>query len=444
MYKSRIQKWKLDKNNKLGDMLFLRHKNEERRAIQKSTIFNINGEPVDWNDVQRYFKRRKEGEELLAASRYAMPSTPPHIEYRTPSPPLSHPQYAPSPRSLAAPQDTAIPEQLFYNINVYLDGSFRSGNWVPDLYGILTSLKAEANTRRHSDQEFRDYTMMAANLVERSLFAEARRVLSLASGVVVDVIRRRDPRSLHILFDTIVSLLGIERVEIVVMFQKYFADLASTLVPVGHPWGEIFRLLGTINITQLAAVSIQSWKCFLNVYETNLGRYNQDRVYCYTQYLRQSIGLVDAERLLRHLLADCGRMRGMTAFMTMGVMYSLVINLIQQQKYVDAEKLAFDLLTRAEASPVRDAMKGRALELMAGTQYLQGKKTLAETNMRSSILHEDVFLSGKGCTSIRLRIVLESWLRDLNRETDADEVKAEIDQLIGEDEIDREGLGCES
>ena len=190
MYKSRIQKWKLDKNNKVGDMLFLRHKNEERRAIQKSTIFHIRGQPVDWNEAPQYFKEEKGGEELLASSRYVMPSTPPHIEYRTPSPPLSHPQYAPSPRTLAAPQDIAIPEQLFYNINVYLDGSFRSGNWVPGLGGGLISLKAEANTRRLCDQKFHGYIMMAADLVKRRLFIEARRLLSLASSVVVDVIRR--------------------------------------------------------------------------------------------------------------------------------------------------------------------------------------------------------------------------------------------------------------
>ena len=191
-------------------------------------------------------------------------------------------------------------------------------------------------------------------------------------------------------------------------------------------------------------MSIQSWECFLNVYETNLGRYNQDRAFCYIEYLSSGIDLVDAERLLRHFLADCGRVLGVTAFMTMGVVHSLMDNLIRQQKYVNAEKLAYDLLTRAEASPVRYAIEGRALELVAIIQYLQGKRTLAETYMRSSILHEDKSLSLEGCNSIRYRIVLESWLRDWNRETEADEVKAEIDQLIGEDEIDREGHRYES
>jgi len=188
MYKSRIQKWGLDKSNKLDDMLFLRHKNEERRANQKFTIFHIRGQPVDWDDVERYFKRKKEGQELLASSCYIMPSTPPHIEYRTPSPPLSYPQYAPPPRSLAAPQDMTIPEELFYNINVYLDGAFRSGNWVPDSGGWLTNLKAEANTRRFCDEQFYEYGIVASNLVKRGLFVEARRVLSLASAAVVDII----------------------------------------------------------------------------------------------------------------------------------------------------------------------------------------------------------------------------------------------------------------
>jgi len=219
-------------------------------------------------------------------------------------------------------------------------------------------------------------------------------------------------------------LLQKECVKVVVLLRGYFAEVASKLVPVGHPWGEIFSLFGKIDITQLANVLIQSWACLNNVYKTNLGLYNQERVSCYIQYLRRSIDPVDAERPLRNLLADCDRVWGITAITSMTVVYYLADNLRRQREYVDAERLAFDLLTRVKASPMRDVMEGGALELMARTQYVQEKNALAEKNMQSSILHEDRISGMAGSTaSIRRRIALESWLRDWNRESDADVVR---------------------
>ncbi len=58
-YKSHIIKWGFDKKNKESEVLAIVRKKIERERMGKATEFFLRGRPYDFEDAERYLKRRK-------------------------------------------------------------------------------------------------------------------------------------------------------------------------------------------------------------------------------------------------------------------------------------------------------------------------------------------------------------------------------------------------
>ncbi|KAE8448607.1 hypothetical protein EG329_009032 [Mollisiaceae sp. DMI_Dod_QoI] len=84
MYKDRIKKWGLDKNNKEHEMLAIVRKKTERDAIGKQTKFRLRGRIVTMDQVLHYLNRK----EKFKNRGSPFPSTPSDLSCRTPSPAL--------------------------------------------------------------------------------------------------------------------------------------------------------------------------------------------------------------------------------------------------------------------------------------------------------------------------------------------------------------------
>ena len=82
MYKDRIMKWRLDKNNKQGDLLAMLCKNIEREAVGKQGSFRVRLQPVTMEQVLHYFNRKNNMRDQKA---YRVPK-PSDVSCRTPSP----------------------------------------------------------------------------------------------------------------------------------------------------------------------------------------------------------------------------------------------------------------------------------------------------------------------------------------------------------------------
>ena len=193
MYKSRITKWRLDKNCKAREMKAVAWKKVARDAVGKATSFRIRGRSIDIEEVRRYY-RRKNGlslEEVVARDKAPVADTPSAVDYSTPgasaSPRANHSIYVPragntivtddddphnqislpqwedsghrtsrplrsfdlannrfirvneNPRrlayandvspSLTPPRDLLIPELIFLAIKTDVEGSFEPGIW---------------------------------------------------------------------------------------------------------------------------------------------------------------------------------------------------------------------------------------------------------------------------------------------------------------------------
>ena len=59
MYISRLEAWGLVKNKKVGDMVFLMHKYQQRQALGKNTAFTVRGKEISYEKVKYYFEKRK-------------------------------------------------------------------------------------------------------------------------------------------------------------------------------------------------------------------------------------------------------------------------------------------------------------------------------------------------------------------------------------------------
>jgi tetratricopeptide (TPR) repeat protein len=58
MFKQRIARWKLDKNNKKHEMKAIRRITERRRSMGKATVCHLRGRIVDAAEIRRYFSRK--------------------------------------------------------------------------------------------------------------------------------------------------------------------------------------------------------------------------------------------------------------------------------------------------------------------------------------------------------------------------------------------------
>ena len=108
-----------------------------------------------------------------------------------------------------------------------------------------------------------------------------------------------------------------------------------------------------------------------------------------------------------------------------------------QRRFAEAEQLGLDVLSQAEEQGLCK-QQAEALALLAHSQYLQNKRCLAEENLRHAL---QLAISLWGRTDpyvLGLMIELEGWLREWGREDEADRLKAEIDEVVGRDEIDEE------
>ena len=85
MYKSRITLWGLDKNNKEREMRAIVRKYKRRAEQRKASTCQVRGKAVDYQEIVRYFARKRISIEDIMARRATSP-TPEAVVCFTPVP----------------------------------------------------------------------------------------------------------------------------------------------------------------------------------------------------------------------------------------------------------------------------------------------------------------------------------------------------------------------
>ena len=109
MYKTRLAKWGLYKNNRELEMKAIFSKLTECVAAGKECSFELRGHKVDLRDCERYFKRKCFNIRDVISWKAAHTTTPSGLRCFTPEP----------------------QERLLADVRTYFLGCFENGIWVP-------------------------------------------------------------------------------------------------------------------------------------------------------------------------------------------------------------------------------------------------------------------------------------------------------------------------
>jgi hypothetical protein len=151
--------------------------------------------------------------------------------------------------------------------------------------------------------------------------------------------------------------------------------------------------------------------------------------------------LEEEERLLRGLLTQLGGGGGIPRVPTPRVMLNLAHNLNRQGRHDKAEKMAqevLSLLKKHEIYAKRIAERIECMKIVSRSQFNQGKTLKTERTMRKAIQMIVDQWGTQHSWVLEFNNVLEGWLRDWGQEEDANTLRGEIEELMGNDGIDEQ------
>ena len=327
---------------------------------------------------------------------------------------------------------------LFADIRSYVQGSISNGLWYPGNNGRLKTLHKQSADAAI----FYKLCYEATDCFRTSSVVQGRRLLSKAFSLLKPLLGEEEPRLLEKLIDMMVYLKQIGYVDICAMIQNHIAELARTILHEKPLWRRICISLCYPDPDHKELL-IQSWHSLTDAFEYVPGvgkRLSHESVTSETNLyhrLYRSTEPRRVEKLLRGLIEryEWEMQKPDTTLLYLVNMLSDILH--TQRRYVEKELLVEDALSRArDAGCLSRAHEATLTESIALVQYELWKDDLAETSMRNAMaLYADEYGEDHsvvmGCSRI-----LEGWLRKWGRDADADQMSAEIDELIGPDDID--------
>jgi hypothetical protein len=227
------------------------------------------------------------------------------------------------------------------------------------------------------------------------------------------------------------------RPEIAKLLLGHVVNISTTLRAKGHPWAHIWRLIGMLEEDALELAFIQSWRCAIDSFEKSLGPFHKLSIECNLDLIVRVYSPIEVDSLLRRLLSQLEKESSIPNSQTLRVKVNMGWNLVDQERYAEAEQLGQDVVSQAEEI-CSFSRKLEALDLIAHSQYPQNQRISAEKNLRHAI---QIAAETWGMTdpwTLDSMIILEGWLQEWGQEEEADRLKTEIDDAIGRDEVDEE------
>ncbi|PVH81966.1 hypothetical protein DL98DRAFT_514339 [Cadophora sp. DSE1049] len=344
--------------------------------------------------------------------------------------------HSPSP-----PRTLLVSENMLHSIKAYFENSCR--NMILDENGaLLAPTGAKVNNDLCND--FDSYCFSATMFIEKGLYVESRRALSKASALIEPILRAEHPRTFACFLEVFIHLLQTGLPEVANVMRNFIQGMAARVTHPDQPWGKICRLIGALDSECLEQAMGQFWKCSSDTFENELGTFNRLAVSVRLDYIKRVFGntnYLEEERLLRDLLVQSGNsFEGYTP----RVMLNLAHNLNRQGRHNEAEEIGHQVLSLIKENEARGQFiveKIDSLKLISRSQHSQKKELAAERTLRQAISMVVGEWGWKHSWAPEFMLVLEGWLRGWGREEDANVVRAEIDALMGRDEIDEELLG---
>ena len=418
MYKSRINKWGLDKNCKAKEMKAIARKKVERDAIGKASLFQIRGRQVDIEEVLRHFKRKRYQslEEMVARDKSPEARTPSDIDCLTPG--ASIPSLDSNDARLGSSISVTVAEANLVRSRTHSPQTLRSHRrktdhrapspavvrrrllsmnenlhrlfslirvspslepprdlLVPELMfsAIKTFLRSSLDGGFWSTNEagylvsrqlvsnavyeFSDYCYAATILLEKRLFVEARQLLFKACEKSVDIVEGGHPQTINTILYVYWFLENAGYCEAAI---KVFEHLRSTarMTPSSTPGFCQFienMLLLDQNVEEAYSTA---WKCSRSIMEQHVEPFSSTWLDSRLSYISSTHARScrQAEMSLRLLLTECEKHVGKSDPRYWGILSTLAWNLSFQQEFKEAEEVGLDMLQHAKAYKHKDVI----------------------------------------------------------------------------------------
>lgn len=429
MYKIRIKQWGLDKKSKENEMRAIVRKNKQLKNQGKPSTFRVRGRVVDYKDVVRYWERKGVPLEHVMAQR-TLSKTPEAVEC-----------FVPLPSPTRMPESITIAERVLVNIRDYFKGSFETGTWVAadPRYNCETT-KVRGNVLLHLKTLCQQCTA-AYILFTNDRFQEAGQSLISATSQIKRILLAEHPMTLAYLFELVSSGFQQRRLEIALAILRQFSALANILTGERHPLRSVCGLLASIQPSQLQDIVVKCSGSTVDHFESLAGPMNWSTL---SSRLRH-IGNINNEHdmghkafLLQDLLRKCEDALGSLDVRTFYVRLHIAWHYERKSDHVEAVRLAWDLIARAqclETSDERNHFTAEGLHIVAISQYDMGETYLAEVSLREAIHLRILGWGSRDSQAIVWLICLEQWLGEQGRLSAAAQVRKVWEDAL-QDSID--------
>jgi len=406
MYKSRFTLWGLDgKNNREREMSAAVRKRNQRTQQGKRSVFRIRGKPVDYQEMVRYFARKRLSIENVVAQRRAS-KTPEAVVCLTP---IISP--------IAIPAVYKTPQLLFTSIRDYVDGSFRSGFWIKTkpTESCCTARGASESAHRLSNLCYE-----VSALLDLDHLRAAKLVQDSAIGNVHQMLLDEDPFTLARLFNVFVKIFKWGRHEIALAVLKAIADIDAATLGQQHPLLRVAGFLLRLECSDIAEVGGKCLQVFGDQFEDVLGPMH------WTSLKIRLYEYAATDGHFRDLLRRCQSDLGVSDIRTIDVHLALLRNLYEGGDYGLAAEECYKMLSdthRIQNTDDAADLRAHILRLLARCENISSKWHLTTVHLREAI---DIRISVCGSlddVARRWLVRLQEWLTNYGREEEVAEVQ---------------------
>jgi hypothetical protein len=335
------------------------------------------------------------------------------------------------PRSPSPPLTLMIQEKLFFNVNAYVRGSHEGGMLTRFEEGMLTNIKSTRGDGVLG--QFSNLWTTGSQFMLAGSFIEGRRVFSKVSELLVAIVQEGDPSSLGYLLEMLLDV-GRKLPKLAALLRTHMNEMARSTFPQEHPWRNIMSVIANMDEPYLNETLFKSWGFANDVFEKSLGQFHPNYISSYTQYVSCVEDPVNMERIFRNLVeeGEFALLESDDRFLRLRCEHAW--SLFHKGNYHEALASSNELLVNAWKIGAH-GFEIDCLRLSATCQHQMGSMYEAETNLREAIKKLRSFYGQSHPRALRFIMTLQGWLREWGREDEANVLNADVDALLGPDDI---------
>ncbi|KAK3312268.1 hypothetical protein B0H66DRAFT_485643 [Apodospora peruviana] len=241
MYKTRIKKWALDKNNKMAEVIYMVRLKNQREGQGKQSEFTIRNRPVDWKDIERYLNRTPGLQAKIAEDGHMeLGSNAFGIVCRTPAP--NPAEMLSVPPNINASRYVSLHEEIMVLLRDYMRAAFDQELWV---HSPTDNCFHGPNGQPAAYRISHWYEMLDVASRWEADEADTVRLINIQMDSIRDIIRDEEPSliSCLILFHYNLSLQknGLRQ-----YVSPFIANMCDAVLGSAHPltrlWARIIQL----------------------------------------------------------------------------------------------------------------------------------------------------------------------------------------------------------